>query len=381
MNVVVLGAGRVGSAIARDLASDAGLTVTVIDRSTEALGALEGVGPALRRCDLADARSVTVAVAGQDLAVVAVPGFLGFQTVKATLEADLDVVDISFSPEDPYALDDLARSRGRLAVVDCGVAPGCSNLILGRLEVRMDRVDAFQCLVGGLPVERRGPWEYRAPFSPVDVIEEYTRPVRTRRNGVDLTLPPLSEVERVVIPGLGTLEAFNTDGLRTLLRNSRAATLSEKTLRYPGHAERVGVLANAGFFSDRPVEVEGTMVRPRSLTARLLFDAWRYRPGEEDLTVMRVTVDGAEGGAPVRHVVDLLDRYDPATETSSMARTTGYTCTAMVRLVASGRLDERGVLAPEVVARDEDCYESVMEDLAARGIRFRHRIEERPEGS
>ena len=85
------------------------------------------------------------AVREHDLVVGAVPGFMGFATLKAVLEADKDVVDISFFDEDPFLLDDLARERGRIAIVDCGVAPGCSNLVLGRMAAELDRVDSFVC--------------------------------------------------------------------------------------------------------------------------------------------------------------------------------------------------------------------------------------------
>lgn len=373
MNVIVLGAGRVGRAIALDLAADPAFDVTVVDRSADALARMEGHSLRALQADLSDAAQLREALQGQDLAVGAVPGFMGFETLQRVLEASLDVVDISFFAEDAYRLDALARERGRTALVDCGVAPGCSNLILGRLETRLERVARFECLVGGLPVERRWPWEYKAPFSPVDVLEEYTRPARFRRRGREVTLPALSEVELVDFPGFGTLEAFNTDGLRTVLRNSDAETLVEKTLRYPGHADRMRALRDAGFFDPHPVEVDGEVVRPLSVSARLLFDAWRYEPGEEDVTLMRITVEGTdEEGRPVRHVFQLMDRYDRSTATSSMARTTGYTCTALVRLVANGRFREPGVFPPEMVGRRSDCFDFVLSELGKRGVRFEH---------
>lgn len=371
MRIVVLGGGRVGSAIARDLAADPAFEVTVVDLAPATLDRLVGQdGLTLRQVDLADPTELAQALDGQDLAVGAVPGFMGFETVRRVLQADTDIVDISFFEQDPYELDALARERGRMALVDCGVAPGCSNLILGRMHARMDRVDRFECLVGGLPVERHWPWEYKAPFSPIDVIEEYTRPARFRRNGHDVTLKALSEVEPVDFPGVGTVEAFNTDGLRTLLRNSDAPTLVEKTLRYPGHADKMRALRDSGFFSTTPRTVAGSSVPPLALSAQLLFEAWQYQPGEEDLTLMRVIVEGAENGRPVVHRFDLLDRYDPATDTSSMARTTGYTCTAMVRLVAGGLFSEPGVSPPEAVGQRAECFNFVLHDLEERGVRF-----------
>ncbi|HEX7119334.1 MAG TPA: saccharopine dehydrogenase C-terminal domain-containing protein [Longimicrobiales bacterium] len=378
MKVVVLGAGRVGGAIVRDLAAGGEFEVTVADASPTALARLAGTPRvATIEADLTDPAALGRVLDGQDLVVGAVPGFMGFETVRRVLEANRDIVDISFFPEDPFELDALAREKGRIALVDCGVAPGCSNLILGRMEAALDTTDRFVCLVGGLPVERRWPYEYKAPFSPIDVIEEYTRPARFRRQGEDVTMPALSEVELVDIPGVGTLEAFNTDGLRTLLRTCRTPTMVEKTMRYPGHAERMRMLRETGFFGTEPVEAGGAQVRPLDLSARLLFASWMLGPDEHDLTAMRVEVDGTRDGRRVRHVFTMLDRYDERTGTHSMARTTGYTCTAMVRTVARGLYREPGVSPPEYVGRDAACFEFIMGELAARGVVFDERVEER----
>lgn len=370
MKIVILGGGRVGSAMARDLASEPRFDVTVVDASPEALGRLEAWGLKTERADLADPAAVGRAVRDHDLVVGAVPGFMGFATLKAVLEADKDVVDISFFDEDPFLLDELAHQRGRIAIVDCGVAPGCSNLVLGRMMAELDRVDSFVCLVGGLPAERTWPFEFKAVFSPIDVLEEYTRPARFKRFGQMVTLPALSEVEPVDVPGVGTLEAFNTDGLRTLLRMD-VPSMVEKTMRYPGHADKMRMLRETGFFKTEPLEVGGALVRPLDLTARLLFSSWQLGAGEEDVTAMRIVVEGEKDGRRVRRTWDLLDRYDRATGTTSMARTTGYTCTAAVRLVAAGLYDRKGISPPEFVGRDAMAYEFMLRELAQRRVVFR----------
>jgi lysine 6-dehydrogenase len=375
MRILVLGAGRVGGAIARDLAADERFQVTAADRSPAALAALEARGIATRSADLGDPEALARLVRDAELVVGAVPGALGFETVRRVIDAGRDVVDISFFPEDAFELDALARERGVRAVVDAGVAPGLGNLILGHLEATLESTESFHCRVGGLPRERLGAWEYRAPFSPADVLEEYTRPVRLRREGREVVLPALAELEPVDSPGVGALEAFLTDGLRTLLRTSRTPTLSEKTLRYPGHVAKVELLAESGFLGTDPVDVEGAAVRPLDLAVRLLSEAWRFAEGEEDLTVMRVEVVGRDEGRPVRHVYELLDRYDPATGTLSMARTTGYTCTALVRWLAEGRWSEAGILPPETLAAHPGCLEHVLAALAERGVNVEHRVE------
>ncbi len=375
MRVTVLGAGRVGSAIVRDLAADGTFDVTAVDRSAESLAPLTGVpNVSCERADLSDGAEIDRVVRDADLVVGAVAGHMGYATVQRVLQAGKNIVDISFFPEDPFGLDELARERGLTAIVDCGVAPGCSNLILGHMESVLDETTRFTCFVGGLPTDRRWPYEYRAPFSPIDVIEEYTRPARFRRDGRDVTLPALTEVERVEIAGVGTLEAFNTDGLRTLLTTSKAPTMVEKTMRYPGHAALMEVLRETGFFRTDPTRVGDAVVSPLEVSAKLLFEAWTFQPGEEDLTAMLVEVEGVSGGRSVRHSFTLLDRYDRPSQTTSMARTTGYTCTAAVRMVAAGLYRRVGVSPPEFIGHERECYEFMMGQLRERGIVFEERV-------
>jgi lysine 6-dehydrogenase len=377
-NVIVLGAGRVGAAMARDLAADPDLRVTAADARDDALNVLGSTpeGPALRflRMDLDDPEALDRALEGQDLAVGAVPGPMGFRTLRQVIERGVHVVDISFCEEDPIPLDEVAGSRGVVAIVDAGVAPGLSNLILGHHEARLAETTRFECLVGGIPTRPRPPWGYTAPFSPVDVVAEYTRPARLRREGRLETLPAMAELETVEIPGVGRLEAFLTDGLRTLLQTSRTPELLEKTLRWPGHADRIAVLRETGFLDDRPRWVHGHAVSPLALTTALLADAWRPEPGEAELTVMRVTVDGRDDSGPVRHAYHLLDRGDSRTGVSPMARCTGYTATALARLVLNGEYREPGLAPPETVAARHDALAPVLEALRDRGVAIQHRV-------
>ncbi|RMF31956.1 MAG: saccharopine dehydrogenase [Bacteroidetes bacterium] len=364
--ITVLGAGRVGNAIARDLAER--YEVTAVDAHETAL---ERLRPhmGVRRADLSNASELRAAIQDADLVIGALPGFMGFQALQTILEAEKNVVDISFFPEDPFLLDESAESRGCTAVVDCGVAPGMDNLILGHHHRSM-KVERFRCLVGGLPRVREWPWEYRAVFSPIDVIEEYVRPARYREGGRLVTREALSDPELIDFPGLGTLEAFNTDGLRTLLHTMPdVPDMIEKTLRYPGCIEYLRVLRSGGFFSYEEIEVDGKRVRPIDVTAKLLFPKWQLRPGESDFTVMRVIVEGRENDRPVRYTYDLLDEYDHETDTLSMARTTGYTCTAVAELVLSGAFRRTGICPPEYVG-EAGLLDRVLEYLRRRGVEY-----------
>ena len=377
MRVVVLGGGRVGAAIARDLANGGEFEVTVVDREAEALARLATLPRvSTEQADLGDEKAVTHAVQGADLAIGAVPGAIGFATLRAALAARRPVVDISFFPEDPFDLDELARRQGVTAVVDAGVAPGVSNLLAGQFASRLEELTYFACYVAGVPARPEPPWHYKAPFSPIDVIAEYVRPARVVRGGKVVAVPALSEPEFLEFAGVGTLEAFATDGLRTLLRTVRCPEMVEKTMRWPGHRERVEALRDAGLFAETPLRVGDVTVRPVDVAAALLFPAWHLGEGEEDLTVMRVVVEGRSGGRAVRHTFDLLDRYEPTTGTTSMARTTGYTCTATVRLLAAGGYRKPGIAPLELVGGEPGCAEFILADLARHGVTLRETVGE-----
>ncbi len=376
MNILVLGGGMVGSAIARDLAADKHFTVTVADRSESALQRCAAQGIAGIQADLAHTETLRRLLEPADLVVGAVPGFMGYEVMRQVILARKPAVDIAFFPEDPFTLDELAREHGVSIVVDCGLAPGLGNVLLGRMHQELDSIDSFLCLVGGLPQVRRKPYEYAAVFSPIDVIEEYTRPARFIEHGQLVVRPALTDVEEVDLPGVGTVEAFNTDGLRTLADTFSIPNMKEKTLRYPGHVALMRAMRDTGFFDKNPVDVHGHAVVPLELTARLLFPMWEMREGERDLSVMRVEIAGLREEMAEKHTFDLLDFYDTASNTTSMARTTGYTCAVAVRLLAEGLWKRVGVSPPEFLGADKRVYQALMDGLAERGIRFAHTVQQ-----
>lgn len=377
MRITVLGAGLIGCAIVADLAQETGWQITAVDVDDQALTRIKAKAPAQTiRANLAESGAVAWAVQDADLVICAVPGFMGFETLRQVIRAGKNVVDISFFNEDAFALDDLAREQGVTAVVDCGVAPGLCNVLAGHVDSILDRVERYTCYVGGLPRERQWPYEYKVVFSAVDVLEEYTRPARLVEYGQHIVRSALSDVELLDFPGVGTLEAFNTDGLRSLMRTLDAPFMVEKTLRYPGHADRMRVFRESGFFDTTPVEVDGHPVRPIALTSKLLFERWRLEPGQEDLTVMQVTIEGDRSGARYAYTYDLLDRYDTETGTTSMARTTGYTCAIIARQVARGLLVQKGICPPEYVGRQPECYQDLMAEYGKRNIHVRETVTE-----
>jgi lysine 6-dehydrogenase len=375
-NAVVLGAGMVGSVMAADLASD--FEVVIADANPAALErAVARTGGRATKviADLSDPQQVRDVVASADIVLGALASRVGFGVLRAVIEAGKNYVDISFMPENALQLDALAKEHGVTAVVDCGVAPGMSNLLSAHSASRMDRCDSIEIYVGGLPVERRWPFEYKAGFAPSDVIEEYTRPARYVVDGEIVVKEALSEPELMDFEGVGTLEAFNTDGLRSLVDTLNVLDMKEKTLRYPGHIELMRVFRETGLFDQEPIEVPSggglVAVKPLDVISKLMFPKWTYEDDEADLTVMRITVEGETDGTGVRHTWDVLDYLDPDTGFTSMSRTTAFPCAIVARLVAAGELDTVGVLPPELFAKDRHIVDHILSELAGRNVDYR----------
>jgi saccharopine dehydrogenase-like NADP-dependent oxidoreductase len=371
--IIVLGAGRVGRVIARDLAEDKDLRVTVADRRQTLLDEVCGrIGCDAVCDDLADPAVIKRIVGGFDLAIGALPGALGLQTMRGVVAAGKALVDISFMPEDPRILDAEARRTGARVLFDFGVAPGMSNLLTAATIRESKHPRQIRILVGGLPAVRRQPWEYSAPFSPADVMEEYVRPARIRIGGQINERPALSGLELIEFPAIGTLEAFYTDGLRSLIDTVDCPWMEEKTLRYPGYTEKIALLRESGFFSMEPIDVDGVRVVPRDVTLKLLEPAWHLDPTMDEFTVMRITVSHGEQSPPNCVQWDLLDHTDRSRGETSMARTTGFPAAIAARGMLDGRISlGPGIHPPETLAHDAALVASILSDLKRRGVTYR----------
>ncbi|MCS7189394.1 MAG: saccharopine dehydrogenase NADP-binding domain-containing protein [Bacteroidia bacterium] len=368
-SVLILGGGGVGRAIGLDFVLQ-GLSVTIADKDEKRLMLLKEEMPSLKTLymDLRKEESLDEkSIWPYDLVINALPGAIGYKVLTKLISCGKNVVDVSFFPEDPFLLNELAMQKGVTAIVDAGIAPGLCNLLLG-YHIGQMNVESYECLVGGLPVERSWPYQYKAPFSLTDVIEEYTRPVKQRLNGKEIIKPPLSDVELVEIHGVGTLEAFNTDGLRTLLRTTQVPNLKEKTLRYPGHAECIRILQATGLFSAEAILINGHPVRPIEVAYELLRRVWALSPNDKDLLIMRVRIEGWKEGKYIQYEYQLHDEADLAHSISAMARTTGYTCAALASLLLSRSDFPKGVIAPEQLGGKEGVLSYVLSYLSNRDI-------------
>ncbi|MGB5287203.1 MAG: saccharopine dehydrogenase C-terminal domain-containing protein, partial [Ignavibacteriaceae bacterium] len=204
------------------------------------------------------------------------------------------------------------------------------------------------------------------------VIEEYIRPARNVVDSKIIEKPALSEPEIINYKDIGELEAFNTDGLRSLLKTMTIPKMIEKTLRYPGHIELMKIFREVGFFSDKEIEVKGKSIKPVDLTAKLLFPFWSPEKGEQDFTILEVLIEGKEKGKKSSHRYFVFDSYDPKEHNSSMARTTGFTCSAAARYLLEHNYNRKGICPPEFLGEDENCYNYIVSYLSKKGIAINH---------
>lgn len=373
-SMIILGAGMVGSVMAEDLAADKGREVAIVDVSSERLARVSQRTNGTVRTIEADCSStdiVTGIAADYDMVLGALPSRFGYATLGAIIDLGKPFCDISFMPEDGWEHDQRAIDAGVVAVFDCGVAPGMSNLLAGLAAHRLDPCRAIDITVGGIPRDPKPPWNYKAGFSPYDVVEEYLRPSRVIEDGRLVVKDALSEPELLEFEGLGTLEAFNTDGLRSLAETIDVPNMRERTMRWPGHRDLALAVRETGLFDEEPIEVNGIQVVPRDVTCHQLFKTWSYEQGEADLTVMRVTGEGDLDGVPTRLTWDLLDYYDPKTDQTSMARTTAFPCTICARMIEQGIIDQPGAYSLERVAHRDDIVQGLLDGMEARGVIYR----------
>ncbi len=353
----------IGSFIAEELCND--FEVMVVDNNKSTLNQIEKRNHRISAINF-DVKNGIIEdiIANYDLAVNCLPGFMGFEMLKKIIQCKVSCVDISFMPENCLELSEFALENNCLVIPDAGVAPGLSNLIIGNI-VANNKIEEIQTMVGGLPKKKNPPWNYKAPFSPIDVIEEYTRPARIRINGKTEVREALSKKQRLEVEGIGELEAFLTDGLRTLLDSkgslSEVPNLMEFTIRYPGHCDLIRKMVSDGKFSN--AIVKGKKITRKEETSGELFESWKLEEGEEEFTFMLILAVPSEGNE-ISYTI-----YDEFTEgATSMARTTGLTACAFSRLVLENKIKEKGVICPETLGMNNIFYDYVLNYLRDRGI-------------
>lgn len=340
MSVLILGAGNIGRVVAYDLAKD--FDVTVADIDDRALDKVRDYAVPLKFDVMKD--DVISLMEKYELVVDTLPGKFGFYILKSAIKAGVDLVDVSFMPEDPMHFE------GNITVVvDAGFAPGLSNVVLGHIYKELGELDDALIRVGGLPKDPQPPLYYTSTWSPEDLLEEYTRKARIVRDGKIVEVEPLENISSVKLENY-EFEEFLSDGLRTLLYTIPAKNMEERTLRWPGHLEKMKVLKELGLF-----EPEN-----REMILKVLLSLMK---DGDDFCIMEVYGKGR--GKEMRYFM-----YDEARDFTSMARVTGYTAAVIARIVMDGEL-ENGIIAPEYLGMNDAVYHRILELLKDKGIEVR----------
>jgi len=353
--ILVLGGGAQGRVIAGDIAAslpDAQVAVADVRRPTlPPRQNLEWI-----EVDCSNRETIARLLAAHDLGVCALPSRLGFGALEAAIEAKRSMVDVSFAAEDPLSLDAAARAAGVTLAPDCGLAPGISNLIVGHAVAVRGVPSELMIYVGGVAADPSAPFGYVITWSIDDLLEEYTRPARIVQDGAIVSMPVFSGMETIDIEGVGAMEAFYSDGLRSLMHTVPGVpTMGEKTLRWPGHAAAV-----------QPLVASGTLVK--TLREQCSADPAR------DLVVLRVRLLWGDDEV----AWNMTDRFDAASGRTAMSRTTALTTSVVAQLAAAGGLGPAGVRPLERVAADEKAFRFVRDALAERRVRLRVSGEWRP---
>ena len=348
-----IGCGMIGRVMALDISKRHDLHLSDLDKS--ALKKVKTLDPTIKtKCfNVNDSGRLKSFLKPADIVLLAVPGHMGYKLLKRVIEFKKNIVDISFSPENILSLDKKAKDNNVTVIYDAGLAPGIPNFLLGNINAK-ENVKSFKYFVGGLPKYPKPPYNYKAPFSPIDVVEEYTRPARIMKNGEVITKPALTEIEEKVYQNTGILEGFNTDGLRSILLTMKhIPNMVEKTLRFPGHAKLISK------------ELEsGKIIPGDKKNLQRLFKIWRLLPNELEFTILDVIIE-----TEIRtHNYFLFDETNLKENTSSMARTTGYTASATIDLLDQNIFVEKGVFPPELVGSKSKVVDYLVNFLRQRGI-------------
>lgn len=362
MKILILGCGMQGRIVAKYLINYYS-AITVLDIDENNLKTLDCPKIKKVKFDIKDQKRLIRLMSDYDLVVGALPARFGFYSMECAIEAGIDMVDMSYSSEDPFLLDQDAKKAGIKIVPDAGYAPGLSNILVGEAYTYMKKIDNLKIMVGGIPQKPVPPFNYRITWSPSDLIEEYTRPARIYQNNKVITVPALTGIEEFYIPDIGKLEAFYTDGLRTLLKTMcTIKNMEEKTIRYAGHATIFKTLIECGFFSNKEVKFNHTKIPCYEFMFNYLKEELSKGP-EYDITILIIQLQSGAKQKKYR----IIDYYDRKNKITSMARMTAYSCAVIARCIKD--YPQFGVIPPEYLGMNPKFCEFIKKELKKRKVR------------
>lgn len=378
MKYAIIGAGKMARAVLHDfLRHDETELVPLGDvdpeRAKELSGAFGDKRITPSRLDARDPKQLDSFLEGVDVCVSAASYSVNLEVTRSCLRTKTHMVDMGGNNDvvnAQKALSDDANRAGVTIVPDMGLAPGLANVLAASFVRELDRIDEIHLRVGGLPQNPKPPLNYGLVFSVEGLINEYVEPCLVIKNGKRQIAEPLTDIEEIVFPEpFGKLEAFNTSGGSSnlpFMLEGRVKEMDYKTIRYSGHCDKMRILLELGLMSHDPVDVDGRPVSPRRVLETLL-DA-RLPHITDDVTLLRCWAVGVKEARPLRIEYEMIDRASDGL--SSMMRTTGFPVSVTARLLADGRISQRGVLLPTECVPVPD----MLDELAQLGVLIEKRV-------
>jgi len=381
MKILMLGSGLMGPAAAYNAMIDPKVTgITIADSSQAQLDSCtallrEKIGAeklTFTQLDLNNVAEAANLMSGFDAAVAALPSPVNILAIKAALQAGLPLVDLAQTA--PHVLEQMEAElgeNGRLIILGCGVEPGLTEIMARHLAEKMDRVDELHIMCGGIPENPAPPLGYKIVFG------GHKMPLREMdseivRDGKIELVPRYSGVEPVIFSGVGQCEAWH-EGFKPWILDIPALKSiklgTQKTVRWPGYAEKVSVLKELGLLSLDPVQVDDVSVVPKHLVDAVLYPKVNLEKDERDITCFRVRLLGEKEGRPCRYKAEMVDHYDEGTGFTSMARTTAFTGAIVARMIAAGKLEagDKPFVTPEKVINGP-LFDYLIAELQAVGV-------------
>jgi saccharopine dehydrogenase-like NADP-dependent oxidoreductase len=376
MRLLSIGCGYIGSVLAEELVQGLDFEELIISDSTkekiEETARKLGERVVPLQLDISDYSNLLEVIDNADLVIGLSPGRLGFNVMKACAQKKKDLIDLSFMAEDPFVFQESAHDAGVIIVPDCGVAPGLSNILIGRSSSQLDEVEDVSIFVGGLPQKPVPPLNYKVTWCVEDLFEEYTRKAKIIRNGKTVEVDALEGLEEIEFEGLGSFEAFFTDGVRTLHHTIKAENMWEKTLRYQGHAEKIKLIKKLGLLEKE--SVSSLNMSPWEFMIKFWEENLSFFEAK-DLVLMRIGVSGRKDSAKILHTYEVVDYFDERKNITAMGRSTAYTAFAVVKLVIEKRIAQKGVVPPEILGMDKKIFEEIRHILKERNLEIKEKRE------
>ncbi|MBX3076330.1 saccharopine dehydrogenase NADP-binding domain-containing protein [Candidatus Obscuribacterales bacterium] len=376
MKFLVLGAGRVGYAVAYDLIRSPRVEkVIVADRDVKRVEMVqqrltdEKVVPI--ELDVDNEEYVAELMNSADVTISCVTFNHNYDLAKIALQAKSHFVDLGgdeITLKKQFNLDEVAREQGVTIIPNLGLAPGMAAILAHCAAESFDELYEIRIRVGSLPIEPDGLFMNYALTGSIDgLLNEYLGDCAIIRDGKVYKVPALTDLESLEFPKpIGKLEAFNTSGgIGTLHQTykDKVQHLDYKTIRYPGHCEQMKVIKALDLFSTEPLKLaSGAEVVPCDIIKEKLTE--KLSTEEPDMVLLRVTVTGVKERKPIQHVWECIDYGDEANCLSAMAKMTAFPASIIAQMIARGDITERGVLRQELAVP----VKLFLAEMAGRGV-------------